>query len=150
MKRYLSILSAATAVIIMTSDPSEATRRIRFDDFYIGETYQAGVGLRPNIQISAKMENLNGQPVEIFGFMDGILPRDGSYFVLIKEPSFQCPFHTVSFDWAGFIPVFLAGSTDYIDGAVRVTGRLEVGAKEDETGMLSYIRIYDAKVQRAQ
>ena len=150
MKRYLHILSAAAAVLIMTSDSSDASHRIRFDDFYIGETYQAGVGLRPNIKISAKMEGLNGQAVEIFGFMDGILPRDGSHFVLIKEPSFQCPFHTVSFDWAGFIPIFLDGSTDFIDGPVRVTGRLEVGPKEDEMGMESYIRIYDAKVQRAQ
>jgi hypothetical protein len=127
-----------------------AATRIRFSDFYIGETYQAGVGMRPDLKISPKLLSLNGETVEIIGFMDGILPRDGMFFMILKEPLIGCPFHSVDFDWAGFAAVFLKKGTSYIDGPIKVTGRLDAGRKQDETGFLSYVRIYDATVSRYQ
>jgi hypothetical protein len=148
--RSVSRLVLSIMVLVMPHHESNAATRIRFGDFYVGETYQAGIGMRPDLQLSDRIQELNGNVVEIFGFMDGILPRDGSHFMLIKEPSFQCPFHTVSFDWAGFVPIFVDGSTEFIDGPVRIEGRLDVGPKTDEMGMLSYVRIYDAKVQRVR
>jgi len=128
---------------------AQAQTRVRFSDFYVGETYQAGIGMTPDLKLSPRMLELNGRDVEILGFMDGILPRDGMHFMLIREPQFLCPFHTVSFDWAGFAAVFLKRPTDYMDGPVRVTGRLEVGRKIDEMGLVSYVRIYAATVRRA-
>ena len=130
--------------------PAAAETRIRFSDFYFGETYQAGVGLGPKLQISPKLLSLNGQRVEIFGFMDGILPRDGMYFMILKEPLIGCPFHSVDFDWASFAAVFLKKGTNYVDGPIKVTGRLDVGRKVDDTGFTSYVRIYDATISRAQ
>ena len=133
----------------MQITPAEAATPIRFSDFFAGETFQQGVGMTPDLKLSDAMHKLHGKEVQILGFMDGILPRDGMHFMLIKEPSFQCPFHAVSFDWAGFAAVFLNQSTDYIDGPIRITGRLDVGRKSDEMGLVSYVRIYDARITRA-
>ncbi|HEX6829579.1 MAG TPA: hypothetical protein VF104_11450, partial [Burkholderiales bacterium] len=40
--------------------------------------------------------------------------------------------------------------TDYIDGPIRVTGRLDLGRKLDEMGLESYVRIYDATLERTR
>ena len=131
------------------SAPSAAAEtRIRFSDFYIGQTYQAGIGMRPALQISPKLVSLQGQNIEILGFMDGLLPRDGMFFMILKEPLIGCPFHAADFDWASFAAVFLKKGTAYIDGPITVRGRLDVGRRNDETGLLSYVRIYDAEISR--
>jgi len=153
MKRLKDTILTVTLIIgllAMTNDPASAAARITFSDFYIGETYQVGIGMTPKLQLSDTMTKLNGKPVEILGFMDGILPRDGMHFMLLREPSFVCPFHDVSYDWAGFAAVFLAKPTEYMDGPVRITGRLDVGEKKDEMGLVSYVRIYEANIVRAQ
>jgi hypothetical protein len=130
--------------------PAAAETRIRFSDFFVGETYQVGVGTTPDFKISPKLLNLHGQRIEIFGFMDGILARDGMFFMILKEPLIGCPFHSIDFDWANFAPVFLKKPTSYFDGPIKITGRLDVGRRHDETGFVSYVRIYDAAVGRAQ
>lgn len=130
--------------------PAAAESRIRFSDFYVGETYQVGVGTTPDFKISPKLLTLHGQRVEIFGFMDGILSRDGMFFMVLKEPLIGCPFHSIDFDWSNFAPVFLKKPTSYFDGPIKVTGRLDVGRTRDETGFVSYVRIYEAAVSRAQ
>jgi hypothetical protein len=145
----LRIGLAVVAAVLTMSSAAQAQTRIRFSDFYVGETYQAGIGMTPDLKLSSRIIELNNKEVEILGFMDGILPRDGMHFMLIKEPQFLCPFHTVSFDWAGFAAVFLKRPTDYMDGPVRVTGRLEVGRKTDEMGLVSYVRLYEALIMRA-
>ena len=127
-----------------------AETRIRFSDFYIGRTYQAGVGMGPALQISPKLLSLHGRSIEILGFMDGLLPRDGMFFMILREPLIGCPFHAVDFDWASFAAVFLKKGTSYMDGPIKVRGRLDVGRKSDETGLISYVRIYDAEVARYQ
>lgn len=134
----------------MTSKSSAAMTRVKFTDFFVGETYQVGPGMKPEFNLSESIQALHGNTVEILGFMDGILPRDGMHFMLIREPTALCPFHTSSFDWAAFMPVFLSNSTEYIDGPIRIVGRLDVGQKTDEMGLVSYVRIYDASIARAQ
>ncbi|HSD60873.1 MAG TPA: hypothetical protein VLC55_08470 [Burkholderiales bacterium] len=146
-------LLAACLVLALGIAPNAASAppaRLRFADFYVGETFEVGPGMRPELRLSPRITALQGQQVEILGFMDGILPRDGMYFMIIKEPTFLCPFHTTSFDWAGFAAVFLRRGTDYIDGPIRVTGRLDVGRRLDEMGLESYVRIYDAAVERVR
>lgn len=135
---------------VATDATAAPPARIRFGDFYIGETYEVGPGMRPELKLSPRIAALQGQQVELLGFMDGILPRDGMYFMIIKEPTFLCPFHTTSFDWAGFAAVFLRRATEYMDGPIRVSGRLDVGRKLDEMGLESYVRIYDATVERVR
>lgn len=146
----LSIPSIVMMVAFMTSEPAAAAARVKFSDFFIGETYQVGPGMMPDLKLSEQIETLNGATVEILGFMDGILPRDGMHFMLIREPTTQCPFHATSFDWAAFVPIFLSSPTEYMDGPVRIVGRLDVGRKTDEMGLLSFVRIYDATIARAQ
>lgn len=148
--RISLIVALITGFHVMTNDPASADVRIKFADFYVGETYQGGVGMTPELQLSDAIKKLNGKTVEILGFMDGILPRDGMHFILVREPSFACPFHATSFDWAGFASIFLRKPTDYIDGPVRITGRLDIGEKKDEMGLVSYVRLYDAAIARAQ
>jgi hypothetical protein len=130
--------------------PAEADPRIRFADFFMGETYQPGIGMEPSIKLSPKMLELHGQNVELLGFMDGLLPRDGMFFMVIKEPMAMCPFHTYDFDWAAFAPVFLKKGTNYIPGPIKVTGRLDVGRKRDETGFVSWVRFYDATIIKVE
>lgn len=148
--RFTRFLFALIMGLTMTKTPSQATTRVKFADFFVGETYQVGPGLTPDFELSAPIQALNGKTVEILGFMDGILPRDGMHFMLIREPTTQCPFHATSFDWAAFAPIFLAKPTDYIDGPVRIVGRLDVGKRTDEMGLISFVRIYDAFVAPAQ
>lgn len=104
MKHLIAVFLVSTLmmVTVMTSNSFSAKTRIRFADFFIGETYQVGPGMTPDFQISEAIRELDGKTVEILGFMDGILPRDGMHFMLIREPTTQCPFHGTSFDWAAF------------------------------------------------
>ncbi len=148
MERLVIVM--ALTLVSAVPGPAAVEIRIKFSDFYVGETYQAGVGLGPKLQVSPKLLGLNGQRVEIFGFMDGILPRDGMFFMILKEPLIGCPFHSVDFDWASFAAVFMKSGTPYIDGPIKVAGRLDVGRKQDETGFLSHVRIYEATVSRAR
>jgi hypothetical protein len=151
MNRRHAITIGAVALAGLTlrrTIAADAPARIRFSDFYVGDTYQEGVGMTPDIVLSPAAKALHGRPVEIVGFMDGILPRDGMHFMLIKEPSFLCPFHTVSFDWAGFVPVFVRRPAEYVDGPIKVTGRFDTGRKIDEMGLVSHVRIYEAGVER--
>jgi hypothetical protein len=37
-----------------------------------------------------------------------------------------------------------------MDGPVRIVGRLDIGRKTDEMGLISFVRIYDASITRAQ
>lgn len=146
----LAVLSALMMVMAMTERTAAAATRVKFADFFVGETYQMGPGMMPDLKLSDPIQTLNGKTVEIVGFMDGILPRDGMHFMLIREPTTQCPFHATSFDWAAFTPIFLSNPTDYMDGPVRIVGRLDVGRKTDEMGLVSFVRIYDASITRAQ
>jgi len=151
--RRRSLLGACLLSLVLGVAPDAApspSTRIRFSEFYAGDTYQVGPGMGPELQLSPRIRSLQGQQVELLGFMDGILPRDGMYFMIIKEPTFLCPFHTTSFDWGGFAAVFLRRSTAYIDGPIVITGRLDVGGKLDEMGLVSYVRIYDATVERVR
>lgn len=150
--RFATRLVISTTLVLSLGSPRPTTAesRIRFSDFYIGETYQVGVGTTPEFKISPKLLTLHGQRVEIFGFMDGILSRDGMFFMILKEPLIGCPFHSIDFDWSNFAPVFLKKPTSYFDGPIKVTGRLDVGRTRDETGFVSYVRIYEAAVSRAQ
>jgi hypothetical protein len=138
---------ALAAFILLVGDlghAAAAPERLRFADFFVGPTYEEGVGMRPDLKLSPKVQALNGKQVEIVGYMDGLLPPDGMYFMILKEPQLTCPFHTVSFDWAGFAAVFVARPVDYLDRPIKVTGRLDVGEKIDEMGLKSFVRIYGA------
>jgi hypothetical protein len=146
----LALLAAALVLLPAGPAAAAAPARIRFADFYAGETYQAAPGMTPSFKLTPRIQSLDGQRVEILGFMDGVLPRDGMFFMLLKEPLIGCPFHSMDFDWGSFAPVFLRKGTSYIDGPIKVTGRLEVGKKLDETGFVSYVRIYDATLTRVE
>lgn len=146
----LIFLFAIAMVMAMTDEPNAATTRVKFADFFVGETFQVGPGMMPNLKLADSLQALHGQTVEIIGFMDGILPRDGMHFMLIREPTTQCPFHASSFDWAAFVPIFLSKPTNYMDGPVKIVGRLDVGRKTDEMGLLSFVRFYDATISRLQ
>lgn len=148
--RFLFALCLGLVLATALAEPVAAQARIRFSEFFVGDTYQVGVGMRPDFKVSPKMVSLNGQRVEIYGFMDAILPRDGMFFMILKEPMIGCPFHNVDFDWTNFAAVFLKKPTNYLDGPIKVTGRLDVGRRQDEIGFLSYVRIYDATVSRVQ
>lgn len=147
----VNIVILFVAAVVLVARAADATVRITFAEFFSSSnTYQAGIGMKPDLELSQKLESLNGERVEILGFMDALLPPDGSFFILLREPFLACPFHANDFDWAGILTVFVDGSTPYIGGPVRVVGTLEVGPERDETGLISYVRVYDATVTRAR
>jgi hypothetical protein len=126
---------------------------IKFSEFFLNkDTYYPGIGLGPELQIAPRLQELKGKQVELLAYMAPVLPNDGSFFLAIKDPFGECPFCSNSFDWAGITTVFVKKGIrqEYLGGAVRIVGRLDVGKKVDESGFDSYVRIYDAVVSRYQ
>lgn len=105
--------------------------------------------MTPKRELSGTIKGPNGKPVEILGFMDVVLPRDGMQFMLLREPRFVCPFHDVGYDWAGFASVLLNRPTDDIDGPLRIAARIDIGETLDEMGLVSYVRVYAGAIERA-
>ena len=85
------------------------------------------------------------------GFMAPPLKPKLDFFVLTKAPMSTCPFCTTSADWPPDIVLVIMPDGKLLDpttGAIRVTGRLEVGIKrDDETGFVSLVRLYADKVE---
>lgn len=159
MQRLSRQIAFVTAAILAFSGFSasqaraEGPIRIRFSDYFVGQnTYRPGFYLQPDLHLSPRVKALQGRQVELLAYMAEVLPSDGSYFLAIREPGGECPFCSQSFDWSAITVVFVKKgiSLVYLGGPIRIRGRLDVGKRADETGLESYVRIYDAEVSRYQ
>ena len=118
-----------------------ATTAVGFDDLYERETV-----------LTAKLEALNGQEVEMVGYMAPPLKAEAAFFVLTRTPMAVCPFCETEMQWPDDIVLVL---TDEILSAVpynvriRVRGRLDLGFEKDKaTGFVSLIRLESAEFDR--
>ncbi|MCU0465034.1 MAG: hypothetical protein MUF38_10755 [Anaerolineae bacterium] len=123
----------------------ESPVRLAFGEFY------DGYDLRTGLRLSDKLVSLDGQAIILDGYMAPPLKPDLDYFVITRVRLAFCPFCSTAADWPDDIAlVYLnEGTITSSEFPLRVTGTLEVGASVDqETGMVSLVRIYADHVER--
>jgi hypothetical protein len=88
------------------------------------------------------------------GYMAPPLKPRLTFFVLTKVPMASCPFCSNAVDWPPDIVLVYLPKTiqqKVTTAPLKVTGRLEIGVKEDEeTGFVSLVRIYADTVASAR
>jgi hypothetical protein len=104
-------------------------------------------------ELTPEAAALEGQTIEMVGYMAPPLKPEVNFFVLTKLPMATCPFCNDAADWP--IDLVLAYSQVPIDVVrfsqlIRVTGRFETGFVTDaETGFVSFLRLQDVSYIRA-
>lgn len=96
---------------------------------------------------SQKFWDLQGKQVMIDGFMGEVLSFDGGWFLLIPAPGAECPFDNGDETyWNKIMIVFVKEKEGlrFTGGPLRITGRLDVGIKVDESNYKTMFRLYDA------
>ncbi len=135
---------AAFPVAAWLRPASAAEGTITFADLY----ESAGV---QGLKVSPKLQGLAGQSVTMRGFMAPPLKPESDFFVLTRFPMSVCPFCSSEADWpADIVVVYLsrAAATLSPSQVIRVSGRLETGAKMDpNTAFVSLVRIVEADWQ---
>lgn len=94
--------------------------------------------------------DLSGSQVEINGYMGEVLSFDKNWFLLIPEPGAECPFDNGDETyWNKIMIVFVPADTKlrHHKGPLKITGRLDVGIKIDESGYKTMFRLYDASFE---
>ncbi|MGG1877856.1 hypothetical protein ABDI30_09830 [Paenibacillus cisolokensis] len=85
--------------------------------------------------------------VQIKGFMGEVLSFNQNWFLLIPEPGAECPFDNGDETyWNKIMIVFVKDGSKlrYTSKPLKLTGRLDVGVKVDESGYKTMFRLYDA------
>ncbi|REK74965.1 hypothetical protein [Paenibacillus paeoniae] len=88
--------------------------------------------------------------VQIKGFMGEVLSFNQNWFLLIPEPGAECPFDNGDETyWNKIMIVFVKDGSKlrYTSKPLKLTGRLDVGVKVDESGYKTMFRLYDAKFE---
>ena len=135
--------AAVSAAAIAGLVPARASNvvPIDFDDLYERETV-----------LTAKLQALDGQAIEMLGFMAPPLKAEAKFFVLTRSPMAVCPFCETEMQWPDDIVLVLTDepiSAAPYNVRIRVTGRLDLGFEKDpETGFVSLIRLESAEYDR--
>ncbi len=145
MKRFVSALFAVLTLLFPAVQAQTGTPAVmKFSELYSKVTVRG-------IEFSPKLTGLAGQKVTMTGFMAPPLKPKLDFFVLTKAPMSTCPFCSSAADWPPDIVLVIMPEGRQLDpymGAIRITGRLEVGIKkDDETGFVSLVRLYADKVE---
>ncbi|MFN0225202.1 hypothetical protein ACKTOS_26275, partial [Paenibacillus sp. KR2-11] len=100
---------------------------------------------------SNKFWDLNGKSVEIKGYMGEVLSMEKNWFLLIPKPGAECPFDNGDETyWNKIMIVYVPDDVKlrYTQGPLKITGRLDVGIKIDESGYKTMFRLYDAQFEK--
>lgn len=118
--------------------------RLEFGELYSRITVRG-------VEFSPRLRGLDGQEVVMEGWMAPPLKPRLEFFVLTRVPLASCPFCTTAADWPPDIVLVImpkGREAEPTTRRIRITGRLEVGLKEDpETGFMSLVRIYAQQVE---
>ena len=119
-----------------------ALERIKIRDLYKTEAVFSDAALA-----------LEGQTIEIPGFMAPPLKADAAFFVLTKRPMSVCPFCETKAEWPSEI-VFVRTDERYqwlpFNVPIVTTGVLQLGFETDaDTGFVSKVRLVDASIAAA-
>ncbi|AEC01397.1 hypothetical protein [Parasphaerochaeta coccoides] len=113
---------------------------ITFDEFY-------NYGIL-GMSFTDKLQSLEGETVQITGFMAPPLKAKGNLFVLTKNPVSLCPYCNSDADWpSDIVVIYLEHPETFrqLNRNITVTGRLEMGSYTDSmTGFVSQLRLVDA------
>lgn len=93
------------------------------------------------------MQKLDGQQVNIIGYMSTLSPINGSFMYLMNLPYQSCPFcvpNTTQLSNTMAVYAKSGDSFEFTDRAIKVTGTLEFGDYTDEYGYEYGYRIKDA------
>ena len=93
------------------------------------------------------MKALDGQQVNIIGYMSTLSPINGSFMYLMNLPYQSCPFcvpNTTQLSNTMAVYAKNGDSFEFTDRAIKVTGTLEFGDYTDEYGYEYGYRITDA------
>lgn len=97
--------------------------------------------------------SLEGERIDVDGFMAPPLKAESVFFVLTKMPMAVCPFCEPGQTWPDdILAVYARRPVDVIpfNVPIRVTGRLELGDYVDpELGFYSRVRLVEATYERA-
>ncbi|MGR6981044.1 hypothetical protein ACUHGC_06490 [Testudinibacter sp. P27/CKL/0425] len=134
-----------TIGLLLISFSSFASTNLTFDELY-GKISVLGM------EFSEKVKALEGQTVDMDGFMAPPLKADAQFFVLTKAPMALCPFCSSDADWpSDIVVVYLDKKQPFVqnNAMIKVSGKLEYGSWTDpETGFVSLLRITNAKFNK--
>jgi hypothetical protein len=95
---------------------------------------------------------LQGQRIEMTGYMAPPLKPEINFFVLTKIPMATCPFCNDAADWPDDIVVsYFAGDMEFtrFSNLIRVEGIFDTGIKTDAaTGFVSKVRLLETSYTR--
>ncbi len=101
-----------------------------------------------NLSFSDLALDLEGQRIDVSGFMAPPLKAESSFFVLTKRPMATCPFCESSADWPpDILAIYTKRVVDVVPFNIKIqtSGILELGSyKDPETGFVSRVRLTDA------
>jgi hypothetical protein len=126
----------------------------------IGQAVTTGAGpilmrdlYNKDLSFSDLALGLEGQRIDVTGFMAPPLKAEMRFFVLTKRPMATCPFCETSADWPDdILAIYTKRVVDVVPFNVPlvVTGVLDLGTfTDDETGFVSRVRLTDARYDRA-
>lgn len=140
----MTLAIAAFAMLALAS----AQTRLDFGTFHA----RVVVG---DIEYSENLLALEGQLVELTGYMAPPLKPRVDWFMLTKYPMQTCPYCSDAADWPpDIVLAILAGgrTTDAQQHTdlLRVVGTLDLGLESDVEAGLSLIRIHVTRVERVR
>lgn len=145
-RRALLGLGLGIGAGLLAPRMARAAAELTFDELY-GKVSVLG------LEFSEKVRELDGQPVEITGYMAPPLKAEADFFVLGKQPMAVCPFCSSDADWPDdIVVVYLRRKQtfEHTTGRVIVDGTLEHGSWTDPgTGFVSLLRVRDARFRQA-
>ena len=141
-REALLLMAGAGLVLPWAARAQEAVAKLAFSEMY----------LPGSMAISTRMQRLEGQRVQVAGYMAPPLKPDAAFFVLTSVPMATCPFCEDAGAWPDDIVLVRTLSVVRaleFDRRIAVTGTLELGTDIDkETGFVSLVRLTDAYYAR--
>lgn len=140
-RTVLAGMTATIALPTLITPARAATPDLRFRDLYARGT-----------NLSDYAASLEGQRIEMTGYMAPPLKPEINFFVLTRLPMAVCPFCSDAADWPTDLVVSYSEQpldvVRYSD-LIRVEGRFETGIKTDvETGFVSLVRLMDVSYRK--
>ena len=141
-RRRFLILTTAMPLLPAPAAAQDETGAIRLRDLY-----------NKDLSFSDLALSLEGQRIDVDGFMAPPLKAESTFFVLTKMPMAVCPFCEPGQTWPDdILAVYARRPVDVIPFNVpmRASGILELGDYTDpELGFYSRVRLVEATYERA-
>jgi hypothetical protein len=142
-RQFLQTSLAIAALSPVAPWPAHgAAAALGFDDLYERETV-----------LTERVKALDGQPVQMRGYMAPPLKAEATFFVLTRTPMSVCPFCETEMQWPDDIVLVLNEDVTSVapyNVPIIVTGELDLGFEKDpETGFVSLIRLQRARYERS-